>query len=1168
MSIYLVLLLLLVSPAFAAQQSGTVRSGELTIPGATITAAKGDEKRITTSDDNGQYSFADLPAGTWTMKVEMFGFRVLEREVTVADQAARVDFGLELKPLSEASPVSSAKPAPAVKEGAAGTPANAQAGRAGREPRQTGSRGRGGPGQGPEPGGNQVFQNLNLNDTAEGQAMAANEGPRPDSGGFDPAQGGATESLLVNGSLSNGLDAPGQQGSFDYYRRDEFGRGFEGGFGGGPDGGFGGPGGPVGPGGPGGPPGGGPGSGFGGPGGRGPGGPGGGPGGRGGPGGGPGFGGPGGYSGRGSSGRGSSSGGFGSRGSRSSRSSSGSSSFGNRRYSGGRNRINSSLSLTVRNSAADARPYSLTGQFLPKPSYANNRFSFTSGGALNIPKIIHNDKIFFFFNYFGNRSRNGVDRLGTAPTPLERAGDFSQSFTQQPVNIFDPANHAPLPGNRVPTSRLNSASLGLLPFIPMPNQPGAVQNYQLITSAPSNSDNIGLRVNYNLSRKDRLDSNFNFQNRSATALQLFGFRDRVSGDGFSQSLGWSHTFASRMVSSARLSISRNTSETVPFFAYTSDVAAQLGIKGTSSEPINFGPPNLTFTNFGGLTDASPLLRRDQTFSASEGLQFTKKTHNVSAGGSFRRLQLNSRTDANARGTFSFSGLATSAFDANGQPLPFTGYDFADFLFGLPQSSSVRFGSANTYFRGSVFNGYAQDDWRITTRLTMIAGLRYEYFTPYTEKYGRIANLDIAPGFKGAAVVTPGASGPYSGAFPDALVNPDKNNVSPIFGFAWRPTSKGRLMIRGGYRTFFIGSTYGQFASRLASQPPFANTAMLTSSTLHPLTLQNGFPALPSTTITNSYAIDRNYRLPYVQSWNFSVQREFPHAIVLEASYQGNKGTRLDIQRLPNRAAPGSPLTAEDRRQIGNATGFTFASSEGNSIYHSGQFRLMRRFQRGVSLYATYTYSKSIDDASSIGGGGTTVVQNDLDFHAERGVSSFNRPHVLSVNYMLASPAGKGAFLSSNSRAGKLLQDWTLSGGVIARSGSPFTARVLGNQSNTGGTGAVGSGRADSTGLPLDPTVSGQYFNLAAFSIPKAGTYGNAGRNTILGPANFSLNLSLSRSFRLGDDRRRLETRVEATNFTNHPGIAGLNTIVNASNFGLPESTQGMRTLSATMRFRF
>src|SRR5262249_30181787 len=156
--------------------------------------------------------------------------------------------------------------------------------------------------------------------------------------------------------------------------------------------------------------------------------------------------------------------------------------------------------------------------------------------------------------------RNSFDRLGTVPTPLERSGDFSQSISQsvsqQPVSIFDPNTRAPFPGNRIPLNRLNSAALGLLPFIPTPNQPGAVQNYQFVSSLPSNSDNVGLRVNYNLTRKDRLDTNFNLQNRNSKTQQLFGFQDQVDGMGFSQSLGWSHTFGSRATNSVRLSLSR------------------------------------------------------------------------------------------------------------------------------------------------------------------------------------------------------------------------------------------------------------------------------------------------------------------------------------------------------------------------------------------------------------------------------------------------------------------------------------------------------------------------------------------------------------------------------------------------------------------------------------
>ncbi|HZS49905.1 MAG TPA: TonB-dependent receptor, partial [Bryobacterales bacterium] len=490
------------------------------------------------------------------------------------------------------------------------------------------------------------------------------------------------------------------------------------------------------------------------------------------------------------------------------------------------------------------------------------------------------------------------------------------------------------------------------------------------------------------------------------------------------------------------------------------------------------------------------------------------------------------------------------------------------LLGLPQSSSVRFGDSNTYFRGAVYNTYVSDDWRVRSNLTLNFGVRYEYFTPYTEKYGRIANLDIAPNFTGVAVVTPGGAGPYTGRFPDGLIDAAKNNWSPRVGIAWRPFKQRQLLIRTGYGIFYNGSIYSQFASRLASQPPFANTATLNTSLAAVLTLENGFPAAPSTQITNTYAVARNYQPGYAQTWNFSIQQELPHAIIVELGYLGTKGTHLDIQRLPNRAAPGSPLTAEQRRQIGNAVGFLYDSSEGNSIYNALQARMIRRFRGGISMNALYTYSKSIDNASTFGGAGALVAQNDKDLAAERGLSSFDQRHRLNLNFVLSSPVGPNArFLRGGGTAAKLLQDWTLSGGITAASGTPLTARVLGNQADTGGTGSFGSGRAEATGEPVN--ADGGYFNLAAFTLPPPGQFGNAGRNTIPGPSQYSLNLAIGRTIQLGaETRRRLELRLESQNVTNHVNITNLGTVVNASNYGLPTAAGSMRSLNAVMRFRF
>jgi hypothetical protein len=841
-------------------------------------------------------------------------------------------------------------------------------------------------------------------------------------------------------------------------------------------------------------------------------------------------------------------------------------SFGNRRQRG-QEPIRGALSFNLRNSALDARPYSLTGQTVEKPSYAQSRFSLVAGGLLRIPKLIESSRTFFFVNYSGSRSRNPFHAVATLASLAERGGDFSQSVVRGPVTVYDPSNSLPFPDNRLPASRIRPAAAGLLDLIPLPNQPGPVQNYQFLTSTPQNSDNLGLRLNQPLSRRNRLASSVNMQKRSGLAAQLYGFRDETRGNGYNADLGWTLNLRARLINNLRVSFNRNRSETVPYFAFKRDLAAELGIQGTSHEPINFGPPNLSFTNFGGLSDASAALRRDQTVTLHEGMTLMKGRHNVSFGGEFRRTQLNSRTDQNARGSFSFSGLATSGFDSQNQPLAFTGFDFADFLLGLPQSSSLRFGSASTYFRSSSYNVFALDNWRIWGNLTINAGLRYEFFPPLKEKYGHIANLDVAPDFTGVAVVTPGGSGPYSGRFPDGLINPDKNNVSPRIGIAWRPGSKRRLQVRAGYGAFHDGSIYNRFATRLASQPPFASTASLSTSLAQPLTLENGFPASPSGKVTNTFAVDRGYRVGYAQTWNLAVQQELPHALVVELGYLGTKGTKLDIQRSPNRAAPGSPLTAEERRKIGNAVGFTFDSSEGNSIYHAGQVRLTRRFRRGLSANALYTFSKSIDNASSIGGAGSTVAQNDKDLRAERGLSSFDQRHVLSLFYTLTSPFDQpGAGLRGRGWTARLLRNWTLSGGMTARSGGPLTARVLGNRADSGGTGVVGSGRADATGAPTDQ--GGRFFNLAAFAIPPAGRFGNAGRNTIPGPGSISLNASFGRAFRLGEGRRWLEVRAESSNVTNHVNYSGLGTVINALNYGLPTAAAPMRTLTGTLRYRF
>ena len=827
--------------------------------------------------------------------------------------------------------------------------------------------------------------------------------------------------------------------------------------------------------------------------------------------------------------------------------------FGNRANRGRDNQLHGMAYVSLTNAALNARPFSLTGADTPEAAYAQTRIGLVLGGPLKALKIPKGENTSFFINYYATRAKNPYLGAATVPTLAERAGDFSQA----PTTIYMPGTTTPFPSNIIPASLINTAATGLLPYIPLPNQPGSVQNYQLVTAYPNNTDNLSVRLNQNLTSKDRLALNIGMQRRETNPQQLFGWRDETSGFGINSSLTYTRTLGAHTLDSLAFNFNRNRSTTVPFFANGPDVAAELGISGTSNNPLNYGPPTLSFTNFGALTDSSPIKTAVQSQGVTESVSTTKGTHNLSIGTNYSRTMLNTDTDQNGRGTFTFTGFSTSAFNASGQPLPNTGYDFADYLLGLPQASSVRFGDSSTYFRGNVFGVYGQDDWRIRSTLSLNLGLRWEYYSPLTEKYGHIANLEIAPDYTAASVVTPGVSGPYGGVLPASLMLPDRHDIAPRVGVAWKPIPNKSLQFRASYGIYYNPTVYNSIASKLAGQPPFAETNSLTTSLGYVLTLQNGLATAPSNKqILNTYAVDPAYQIGYAQTWNAQVQTDVPGGLVLDVGYLGTKGSHLDILRIPNISAPGSSsLTSEENRMISNAVAFTYETSDGNSIYNALQVRLIRRFRKGVSFNAFYAYSKSIDDSSTFGGVGNTTAQNPFNLRLERGISSFNQPNVLNLNWVVSSPL-----------TGRVLfRNWTFSGGMTAADSTPLTARVLGNQSNTGGTGVVGSGRAEATGLPV--TDGTGFFNLGAFTIPVPGTLGDAARNTIPGPFTWSINAGVTRSWSLGE-RRRLEFRIDSTNLTNHVNITGFGTVVNASNYGLPLAASGMRQLTANLRFRF
>jgi trimeric autotransporter adhesin len=819
--------------------------------------------------------------------------------------------------------------------------------------------------------------------------------------------------------------------------------------------------------------------------------------------------------------------------------------FGNRINRGRGRQFQGSVFYTIGNSVLNARPYSFTsptllnGQEVPKSGYAANRFGFSAGGPLSIPHLFSSDKTFWFVNYTGNRSKNPVDKVTTVPTAAQRSGDFSALSTP----LYIPFTNTPFAGNVIPAGQIDPAAAQLLNLIPLPNAPGLRNNYQLITTNPSNNDNLQVRINQTLTTKDRLDINFSYQHRDSQTIQTFGFVDPTNGYGLNSTITYGRTFSRTLINNLVGAFSRNLTHTLSYFSNGQNIEADLGITGVASDPAYYGPPTVSFNNFGSLTDATPSLTRAQTAGVSDSLINIRGKHTTTYGAGFQRRQNNILTDANGRGTFNFTGLAT-------------GYDLADFLLSLPQSTSVAtYIDQSRYLRATTLNAFVSDDWRIKSNLSLTAGIRWEYFGPYTEKYGHLTNLDFAPGFTAVAPVTAGQTGPYSGAFPSGLINPDYHLFSPRVGVAWKPWKSKQIVARAGYGIYYNGAVYAQFGSQLAAQPPFAQTSNLQTSADAPLTLQNGFPAVLSQTIANTFSVDKNYRPGYAQSWTASLQESIGRSWVVEIIYNGTKGTNLDVLRIPNRALPGSPLTAQNRRLIPEASAFIFDSSIGNSIYHAGQVRFTRRFARGTSFNILYTFSKAIDDTSTLGGG---PVLNDQILSAERALSTFDQRHNLRVNYNYQSPinANRSGFVPD------LLRGWTIAGTMTATSGTPFTATVTGDPS---GTGFTGISRAQATGASV--TGDSGFFNAAAFTVPAIGTFGNAGRDTIPGIANFSLTASFFRSFRI-DDKRRIEFRIDSTNPINHVNVTQINTTVGSINYGLPIVAGAMRSLTATVRLRF
>jgi hypothetical protein len=875
------------------------------------------------------------------------------------------------------------------------------------------------------------------------------------------------------------------------------------------------------------------------------------------------------------------------------------------------NQPHGSIYYSVGDAALNASPYSLTGQPVVKPGYLQQRFGVTTGGPLKIPGIYKgSDKTFFFLNYNGSRGENPFDQFSTVPTLLERAGNFSQTTVNgQSVQIFDPLTGQPFANNTITT--IDPVAKALLPYIPQPNLPGDTQNFHRVIAATNDSDDFNIRLIRSLGGtsagprpggpRNSLVFGFHYHGSNSNITNSFpSVGGSVTSRDFDVPIGYVRTWG-KLTNNLHFDFNRSRTNTHNLYAFSQDIAADTGINGVSTNPFDWGLPTLAFTDLAGMQDTSPSLVRDQTFTYSDNVVWNHAKHTWRWGGDFRRIQQNTEGDSNGRGSFTFTGANTSQPGSNGQ---IGGYDFADFLLGFPELTSVQYGANNYHFRGNSWDLYAQDEWKLRGNLTLNLGLRYEYVSPFTEINNRVANLALSPDVfnptfsqlptSAVSVVLPGNSG-----LPATLVHPDRNNFAPRLGFAWKPLSK--TVVRGGYGINYNTGAYQTIAQDLAFQPPFAFAQTNVQSNAGALTLANGFPPPTAGTITNSYSVDPNYRLGYVQIRNLDIQQEIRPTLLVNVDYTGTKGSGLDVLSDPNRSLNGIRIT--------NVQAFNYEESAGSSSANAGSVRVRKRLQGGVSLGGTYTFSKSIDDASTIGGGttssssspglgaggtgpggggggggggssstntGTTqIAQNPFNLTGERGLSSFNQTHRFTGDFLFELPFGHDRrWLNNASPWRAIFGDWQWSGDWTVASGLPFTARILGDSADIE-SGTNGTLRPDLTGQPIalsNPSIH-EWFNTAAFVSPPTNPsgavtqYGNSRRNSIIGPGTHVADMAFTKVIPLKESRV-LEFRSQFTNVFNTPQYSTIDTNLNSPTFGQVIGVGAMRAVLMSARFRF
>jgi hypothetical protein len=818
----------------------------------------------------------------------------------------------------------------------------------------------------------------------------------------------------------------------------------------------------------------------------------------------------------------------------------------------GSNRIHGSAYEFFRNGALDARNFFAPSD-QPAPEYQRNQFGFSLGGP------IRRDRTFFFVDYEATRAREGITRVTNVPTLAERSGDFSQS-AGAPAPV-DPLTGQPFTGGIIPAGRINAVGRAIAALYPLPNRAVPFQNFVSSPAQRDRNDTFDVRLDHALSLRSNLTFRYSFGDRNlfepftgASFSLVPGYGATIPRRSQNIMLSETHVFTPTFINDVRLAFNRVALSVIQERAGTS-INHQVGLPELSTNARDFGLSLINVTGFStlGHEGNNPQNSVTNTYQILDTATYARGSHLLKFGLDFRFVQQNAFRDVQSRGFLTFS---TSA--------GLSGNALADLLLGSPFITGGAHLDNAQHLRTNSYNFFVNDSYRVTPRLTLNAGLRYEYNSPSVDTEDRANVYDPLT----RSLVAVG-----TGGVPRSGYTPDKNNFAPRVGLAWTLGSEGHTVLRAGYGVYYDQSALAP-GEALYFNAPYFDFNLYFSLPGLPLTVNDPFPSFfPFPLPDSALAIQRDLRTAYMQHWSFGVQQDLGGSRVLEVSYVGSKGTKLLAGRDINQGQLTTlPFVI---RPVPQFDDITILESRANSNYNSLQVRFQQRLDFGLSFLSSYTWSKSIDDASGFftSAGDPNFPQNSFDLRQERALSNFDVRHRLSVSYAYDLPFGRGrAFLSDSGLLSKVFGGWQMNGIVTLQTGRPFTVALLPEIDNSGTgrstLGFLGNDRPNVVGdATLGSRTPERWFNTGAFAFPPRGTFGNAGRNILTGPGTENVNLSLLKNITLRE-RLDLQFRAEFFNLFNHPNFNLPDNFLGSPTFGHILSAQSPRHVQFGLKLLF